>query len=117
MLERRQQVLREFGIRPEDPDRIVKLRAMEERAVGERIGERTGQRFVDVPPAGFRGRVQMLDAEPAASTHAVVSDGSRFVLVGMSASVRALGGKTVTVSRDPNGRLLVRPAHERDRGS
>jgi hypothetical protein len=85
--------------------------------MGKRIGERTGARFLLVPPPGFRRRVQVLDAEPGASTHAVVSDASRFVVVPLGPSVCATEGKTVTVSPDPEGRLVVRRALERDRGS
>jgi hypothetical protein len=110
-------VLRDLGIRPDDPDRIENLAAIEVRARGKTIAERTGQRFVDVPPTGFRGRVQLLDGEPGAGTHALVSDGARFVLVRMSPSVRALEGKTVTVSLELRGGTVVRREHGKDRGS
>ena len=117
MLERRREVLRGLGIGPDDPDRIERLKAIEGRARGKEIADRTGQRFIGVPPAGFRGRVQVLEAGRGASTLAMVSDGSRFVLVPLSPSVRALEGRTVTVSSDPKGHLVMRKAHERDRGS
>jgi hypothetical protein len=61
--------------------------------------------------------VRVLDGEPGASSHAVVSDGARFVIVRLTPAVRALEGKSVTVSADPKGRLAVHRAHERDRGS
>src|SRR5262249_34196264 len=77
LVEQRQQVLRQRGIQPDDPKRVAKLRALELRAVGEGMAARTGQRFLETPPPGFRGRVQMV--EEAGVSYAVVSDGSRLV--------------------------------------
>jgi hypothetical protein len=115
LVEKRRSALRAFGIQPEDQKRAEKLRALAIQAVGKRVAERTGQQHLEVPPRGFRGRVQVLEA-PGAS-YAVVSDGSRFVVVRATTQVRAAQGKSVTLSRDRDGRVVVRHAHDRERGS
>jgi type IV secretory pathway VirD2 relaxase len=114
LVEKRRSALGALGIQPEDPKRAAKLRALAIQAVGRSVAERTGQRHLEVPPPGFRGRVQVIEA-PGAS-YAVVSDGSRFVVVRATTQVRAAQGKSVMVSRDRDGRVVVRHAHDRDRG-
>jgi hypothetical protein len=78
--------------------------------------ERTGQRFLEVPPPGFSGRVQVLDGGDGAPPYAVVTDGSRFVVVRATPEIRAARDRKVSVSRDDRGQVVVRNAPERDRG-
>ena len=110
-LEQRRETLRELGIAPGDPQRDAKLGELERRTVGERIAARTHQRFFERVPSGFRGEVQL---SPDAGRLAVVSDGVRFVLTPATREVRALSGKTVSISRD--GRLTLERGLDRDRG-
>jgi hypothetical protein len=93
------------------------LRELERRAIGKEVTARTGERFVDGRPEGFRGCVRLLPDGGGEVRYAAVSDGARFVLVKATREVRALEGKAVTLSKDRDGRVVVRPAHERDRGS
>jgi YD repeat-containing protein len=51
------------------------------------------------------------------AAYAVVSDGQRFILLRATPALRAAHGKTVTVTRDAKGRLLVRPDPDKDIGS
>jgi len=55
-----------------------------------------------------------VELPPDAGRLAVVSDGVRFVLTLGTREVRALSGKTVSVSRD--GRLAIERGLDRDRG-
>jgi hypothetical protein len=117
LVEQRREVLRARGIQPEEPARSEKLREMDRRAIGERLAARTGQRFVDAPPDGFRGRVRVVEHGGREPSYAAVFDGAKFVLVPATRAVRALEGKAVTVTKDREGRVVVRGAQERDRGS
>ncbi|MGH7437448.1 MAG: DUF3363 domain-containing protein [Polyangiaceae bacterium] len=103
-IERRREVLRGFGTALDDPQRDVKLKELERRTVGEGMAARTRQQFLAKTPDGFRGHV---NAGPDGAPYVVVTDGSRFVLLPASREVRALDGRTVGVSRDPQGRLRV----------
>jgi hypothetical protein len=58
-------------------------------------------------------RHDLAQAPPGAS----FSDGQRFVVLRATAALRAAHGKTVMVTRDPKGRLLVRPDPGKDIGS
>src|SRR5262249_27778420 len=60
MIDKRREVVRGVGIRPDDPNKTEQLVALEMRAVGKRISEATGQRLLDVPPPGFRGHVKVV---------------------------------------------------------
>jgi hypothetical protein len=104
-IERRRETLRALGIAPEDPRRDAKLREVERLAVGEGMAARTRQQFLAKAPDDFRGRLQI---GPEGAPYAVVSDGTRFVLVPATRELRALSGKEVAVSRDAHGRLVVR---------
>jgi type IV secretory pathway VirD2 relaxase len=104
-IERRRETLRALGIAPEDPRRDAKLREVERMAVGEGMAARTRQQFLAKAPDRFGGRLQM---GPEGAPYAVVSDGTRFVLVPATRELRASSGKDVEVSRDAQGRLLVR---------
>jgi hypothetical protein len=55
--------------------------------------------------------------EAPGASYGIVSDGFRFVVVRATTDVRKTQGKSVTVSRDRDGRVVVRHAHDRDRGS
>ncbi len=107
---RRREVLRGLGTAMDDPQRDVKLKELERRAVGEGMAARTGQQFLAKAPDGFRGHVK---AGPDGAAYVVVTDGSRFVLLPASRELRGLDGRAVGVSRDRQGRLRV---GSRDRG-
>jgi hypothetical protein len=97
---------------------VSKLRDLEHDCVVRQFATRSGQVHLPSIPDGFRGRLQMIDPqEPSGSPgFAVVSDGSRFVLVRAATSDRASVGRTVTVTRDGKGRAVVRPAEDKDLG-
>jgi type IV secretory pathway VirD2 relaxase len=104
-LERREHALLALGIHAADPQRLAKLRALEERAVGRRMERDTGWTFVESPPSGFRGRVQPMQGD---APYLAVSDGRRFVLVAASPEARGYVGRDVEVSREASGRAEVR---------
>jgi hypothetical protein len=52
----------------------------------------------------------------ASSAYTVVSDGQRFIVLRETPALRALHGQSVAVTRDAKGRLLVRPALDKDLG-
>ncbi|MGH7438309.1 MAG: DUF3363 domain-containing protein [Polyangiaceae bacterium] len=114
--EQRSEALRRLGVQPEDPNRSARLRELERRELGGELAARSRQTFVASAPDGFRGRVRVGDPGSPAASYAVVSDGQSFVLLRATAALRAAQGTTVTVTRDANGRVLVRPAPERDIG-
>jgi hypothetical protein len=117
LIERRHEVMPRLEVRADGSERDEKLRDLGARAIGRKMAASTGQRFVEVPPSGFRGRLQVLEGGSVDPSYAVVSDGSRFVVVPATSTVRACHGKMATVSRDPAGRIVVRNALERERGS
>jgi hypothetical protein len=104
-LERRQQALHALGIRADDPQRLAKLRDLEERAVGGRVERETGWTFVEAIPGGFRGQVHPMPQGDA--PYLTVSDGQRFVLVPASREARGCLGRVVEVSRDAFGRAMI----------
>ena len=104
-LERRQQELQALGIRADDPQRVAKLRDLEERAVGRKIERETGWTLAEPMPSGFRGRVHPISQGDA--PYLAVSDGHRFVLVPATREARACVGRVVEVSRDASGRAVV----------
>jgi type IV secretory pathway VirD2 relaxase len=113
-VDRRRDFVRRLGIEPDDPKRLTKLRALEEQTVGKGIATRSGQVFMEKAPEGFRGRVQVIDGPQPGAAFVAVSDGSRFVLLRATEPLRAAQGKTVTLHRERDGRLLFRAAPERD---
>ena len=113
----RREALRRLGVQPDDPNRSTKLREIERRVLGEEIAARSRQAFLPTAPDGFRGRVQVGDAGSPRAAYAVVSDGQRFILLRATPALQAAHGKTVTVTRDAQGRLLVRPEPDKDIGS
>jgi hypothetical protein len=115
-LAERREVLRRLGVEPEDPNRGAKLRELERRRVGAEVAARARQTFLPTAPADFRGRVQVDEAGPSGEAYAVVSDGERFVVLRATAALRAEQNKTVTLTRDAKGRLIVRPSPEHDLG-
>ena len=116
-VEHRREALRRLGVQLDDPNRLAKLRELERDGVGREIAARSGLAFVPIIPDAFRGRVQLGDAGAPGAFYAVVSDGQRFVVLRATVALRALHGKTVTVTRDAKGRLLVRPEPGKDIGS
>jgi hypothetical protein len=113
-LERRQQALQALGIRADGPQRLAKLRDLEERAVGRRIERETGWTFVEAIPGDFRGRVHPMPQGDA--PYLAVSDGQRFVLVPATREARGCVGRVVEVSRDASGSAVVdSPARAKER--
>jgi hypothetical protein len=115
-LAERREVLRRLGIEPGDPNRGAKVRELERRRVGAEIAARARQTFLPTAPADFRGRVQVGKAGPYREAYAIVSDGERFVVLRATSALGAAESKTVTLTRDPKGRLIVRPSPEHDLG-
>jgi type IV secretory pathway VirD2 relaxase len=113
-LEQRQAVLSKLGIGPGDLNRSPDRQELERCAVGEAFAARTKQAFVRDTPDRFRGRVQL--EETRSPEYAVVSDGLRFVVLRNSPELRAAQWKKVSVTRDSQGRVLVRPEMDRDLG-
>jgi type IV secretory pathway VirD2 relaxase len=112
-LEQRRETLRELGVAPDDPRRAVKLRDVEQQAVGKWFAAQSGQQFLSKVPPTFQGRIRPLGEH---APYFVVSDTVRFVLVPTHGrDLRPDAGNDVVVERDGRGRLLVRAA-ERDRG-
>jgi hypothetical protein len=114
----RAETLRQLGIAPDGPSRLAALRERERRAVGEQMAARFGQTFVGRTRTleGLRGRVE-IRAAPGGSSYAVISDGSRFGVLETTTTLRAMQGKSVVISRGPEGRLVVRPDLDRGIGS
>jgi hypothetical protein len=112
-IERRRDALRRIGMAPDDPNRFARLRELERRTVGKDLAASSGQSFVASAPDGFRGRVQA-HATPTGAAYSVVSDGSRFVVLKTTVSLRDLQGKPVTIARGAKGRLVVRSATDRN---
>ena len=104
-LERRQQALNALGIAAEDPQRLAKLRHLEERTVGRGVERVTGWTLVEPVPSGFRGRVHPIPQGEA--LYLAVSDGHRFVLVPATKEARGCVGRVVEVSRDASGLAVV----------
>jgi hypothetical protein len=94
---------------------MAKREEVERRAMGRREAERTGQRFLELPPPGFRGRVQVLDGGHGAPPYAFVTDGARSVVVRATSEILAARDRRVSVSRDDKGQVVVRKV-DRDRG-
>jgi type IV secretory pathway VirD2 relaxase len=115
-VQNRSETLRTIGVAPDAPNRLVTLREIERKAVGKQVAASLGQTFVGRMPERFRGLIEMR-AAPGGSSYAVVSDGSRFGVFAPTATLRAMQGKSVVVSRDAKGRLVVRPDLDRGIGS
>ncbi len=113
-VEQRREAVRGFGLEPDDPARASGLRDLERRAVGREIALRSGQAFVSETPGAFRGRLQAAGTSFPGSGYVVVSDGSRLVVLGASSSLRAAQGKTVMLTRDGVGRMVLRAIVEKD---
>jgi hypothetical protein len=116
-VEQRREALRRLGVQPDDPNRSTKLREVERRAVGEGMATRSGQAFLPSATDAFRGRVLLGAAGISGAAYAVVSDGQRFIVLRATAALRAAAGKTVTVTRDGPGGVLVRADPDRGIGS
>jgi hypothetical protein len=112
----RAETLRQLGIAPDGPSRLDALRERERRAVGEQMAAHLGQTFVGRMPERFSGRVE-IHAAPGGPAYAVISDGSRFGVMETTTLLRALQGKSVVLTRDSKGGLVVRPDRDRGLGS
>ena len=115
VLERRE-ALRRLGVEPDDPNRVAKLRELERRGFGAELAARSGLTFLARIPEGFRGRIEPTRGAGSPNPYAVVSDGGRFVVLRATPLLHALQGQSVEVARDGKGRLVVRPAPDRDIG-
>jgi len=107
-LQRRAERLRALGIDPADPDRIGQLRELERRALGEGFASRSRETFVLETPSTFQGRVQLSERGADGTPYAVVSDGTRFVMVQATPDLRARDGQVVALQRGRDGRLRAR---------
>ncbi|MGH7435468.1 MAG: hypothetical protein ACRENE_07320, partial [Polyangiaceae bacterium] len=102
-------------IEPADPERHATLRELERRTLGETFAARSGQALLPEPPSGFEGRVQLTDRGADGTPYAVISDGTRFVMVQATADLRARDGQAVALRRDRDGKVrAVEP--DKDRG-
>ena len=113
--ERRAEALRALGIDPADPRRLAKLRELERCDLGDRFATRSGMSFVAETPGTFQGRVQLSERGADGAPYAVVSDGSRFVMVPASADLRARDGQVALLKRGRDGKWQVRDP-DLDRG-
>ena len=111
MLERRAEVLRGLGIDPADPGRGSKLEEVDRRAFGQELAARSAQSFLAETPAGFQGRVELVDRGEGRVPYTVVTDGTRFVLTPASPELRTRAGRVVALVRDRDGNLR---AHDPD---
>jgi hypothetical protein len=80
------------------------------------MATRSGQVFLPSVPDAFRGHVRIDEAHPSRGTYALVSDGQRFVVLPATDALRAALGKTVTLVRDSQGRILLQRPPARDLG-
>jgi len=106
----RDQVLQGLGIDPRDPGRARKLREVERRRVGDAMARQLGEQFLSKAPRAFRGRLQLVQRKAGYGAYAIVTDGKRFVVIPVTHDAKARDGKTVSVSRNPQGRVAVRTA-------
>lgn len=111
-LDRRREALRGMGIAPDTPEERPRSENANGGRRGEEIAARTGEQFLANTPDRFRGRLQQDSRHP---TYAVVSEGTRFVLLPASDATHALAGKRVSLSRDAAGRITAH-VPEADRG-
>jgi type IV secretory pathway VirD2 relaxase len=115
-LEARAETLRTLGIDPADPRCVAKLREVERCALGESMASLAGLAFVSETPAAFQGRVELSDRGADGSSYAVVTDGTRFIVVRADADLRARNGQAVVLQRGHDGKLHARdPDKDRDR--
>jgi hypothetical protein len=114
--EQRVSFLRGLGIDARDARRSVEREEAERLAVGRRIASRTGQVFVADVPASFRGRVGLEAAIDPNAPYVSISDGSRFVVVRATPTLRSMPGGTVELTRDARGQVQVRLPRDRDIG-
>jgi type IV secretory pathway VirD2 relaxase len=111
----RRAALRQLGVAEDPSTRLASLRELERRRVGQELAASSGRAFVQSVPDGMRGTVQIHVAR-AGTSYAIVSDGTQFAVVPATATLRDLEGKAVAISRDPDGRTLLRASPDRDLG-
>jgi type IV secretory pathway VirD2 relaxase len=107
-LKRRAERLRSLGIDPADPERVAKLRELERRALGERFGLSSRLTFVPDTPGAFQGRVQLAERGSDGTPYALVTDGTRFVVLTATPDLRARDGHLVALKRDRDGKWHAR---------
>lgn len=95
--------LRAFGIDPDDPRKLPKLRELERQSIGERAAARDRVAFQPQTPTRFQRRLTAADTPG----YAVVSDGRELVVLSMTRERRAAIGRTVAVERDATGKLRI----------
>jgi len=59
---------------------------------------------------------RLIDGPQVVPDYVRVLDAYRFVVMRATDSLRAALGKTVMLDRDANGRMLIRPARDKDLG-
>jgi hypothetical protein len=111
-IEERERFLRTIGIEPEP--REARLRALEhlERVdLGRKLAAEHGVAALAAPTLGMRGRMLACGESATGAPLVYVLDQSqrRLAVIAASPDVAALIGKNVTITRDPKGRLVVRP--------
>lgn len=114
--EQRVSVLRGLGMGARGAGRSVEREEAERLAVGRKIASRTGLAFVADMPASFRGRVGLEGAIDPGAPYVSISDGSRFVLVRATPTLKSMLGGTVELTRDARDQVQVRLSRDRDIG-
>ena len=114
--EQRVSVLRDLGMDARSAGRSVEREEAERLAVGRGIASRTGMAFVADMPASFRGRVGMEAAIDPSAPYVSISDGSRFVLVRATPTLKSMPGGAVELTRDARGQVQVRLPPDGDIG-
>ncbi len=114
-LHERRSALRQLGIGGDHPPRLEALRELERQTVGQEVAASSGRVFVSTAPDGMRGSVEIQTARTG-TRYVIVSDGSRFTVLHFTRALRALEGRSVTISRAQEGRTDVRVDPHRDLG-
>jgi hypothetical protein len=70
--------------------------------------------LAEIPPT-FQGRVQLKERGADGTPYAVVSDGTRFVMVQATPDLRAREGQVIALQRDRDGQWRAR-SPDMDRG-
>ncbi|MBV9949624.1 MAG: DUF3363 domain-containing protein [Myxococcales bacterium] len=111
LLEQRRDFVRgELGIDPDDSGKVAQLGELPRRALGRRLEEKVGEKFLEKLPADFRGTLLGFTGEPKVG---VVSNGKEFGFVPAGHQERALVGQPVIVGRGAQGQVRVTLDRER----
>jgi hypothetical protein len=114
--EQRVTLLRRLGIDARHADRSIEIQEEGRLAVGREIASRAGLVFVADMPVSFRGRIGMEGSVDPRTPYVTISDGSRFVLLRATPTLKSMPGGTVELTRDARGQVQVRLSRDRDIG-